>query len=75
MISEEQQKAMDHAPYRNVFGGLLHITTRPKPDMAIAWSMLAKFQNGLAPRHWNMMQQIVRYLVGTKGIWSTTAEL
>lgn len=60
-----KQTAMNTVPYREARGSLLYFTTRNRPDIAIAVSMLGKFQSEPGLKHWRMVQHVVSYLKGT----------
>lgn len=61
-------KEMVNVPYQEVLGSLLYLSTRTRPDISTAVSMLGKFSSAPAPRHWKAMKQVVRYLQGTKQV-------
>lgn len=46
--------------YHEVLGSLLVLSTRTRPDIAAAVSVLAKLASAPAPRHWSAMQYLVR---------------
>ena len=56
---------MHAVPYNSILGALLYLSTRTRPDMATVVSMLRKFESAPAPRHWNAMKHVLRYLRGT----------
>lgn len=64
-LTDVDEAEMRHVPYRPVLGSLLYLATRTRPDIATAVSMLAKFQEAPAVRHWKAMKHVVRYLKGT----------
>jgi len=53
-------------PYRELLGGLIWLSTHTRPDIAYAVSVVARFSNDPAPRHWTMLKRILRYLHSTK---------
>lgn len=56
---------MKSVPYRSVLGSLVYLSTRTRSDISKATSMSGKFQESPAPVHWKLLNQIVRYLIGT----------
>lgn len=64
----KKPSAIDCTPHRNVLRGILYIATRSRSDIATAVSLLAKFQEGLAPCHCKIMQLFVMYLIGTRNM-------
>lgn len=63
-LNTEELEEMKFVPYSNILGSLLHLSTRTKPDLSTAVSMLGKFQAAPAPRHWKAMNDVLRYLKG-----------
>lgn len=57
--------AMVAVPYRQILGTLLFLSTRTRPDLATAVSMLGKYQSDPAPQHWKAMKNVIRYLIST----------
>ena len=62
----EEQATMETVPFRKVLGSLLYLSTRTRPDISTAVSMIAKFQSKPRHCHWKMVKNVVRYLIGTK---------
>lgn len=65
-LTDQESIEMENVPYRSVFGSLLFLATRTRPDIAAAVSMLGRFLENPAPKHWKAMKHLVRYLIGTK---------
>ena len=61
----QELQQMKDVPFRRVLGGLLYLSTRTRPDIATAVSMIAKYQSNPRPIHWKMVKNVVRYLMGT----------
>ena len=64
--SPEDISKMENIPFRKVLGALLYLSTRTRPDIATAVSMIAKFQSKPTLTHWKLLKNVVRYLIGTK---------
>lgn len=63
--TEEDKRVMKDKPYRKVLGALLCLSTRTRPDISIAVSLLGKFQADPGPPQWKYLQHLVRYLIHT----------
>lgn len=64
-LNGDDFKAMESVPFREILGSLLFLSTRTRPDISTAVSMLGKFASAPAPEHWKAMKQVIRYLQGT----------
>lgn len=64
-LTESEVKEMVNKPYRSILGALLYLSTRSRPDLAVAVSLLGKYQSEPGPEHWQMLRHVVRYLSGT----------
>lgn len=64
-LTEEEKQMMKNKPYREVLGALIYLSTRTRPDISTAVSMLGRFQADPGPVHWKHLQHLVRYLIGT----------
>lgn len=64
-LTETEATEMESIPFRKVLGALLFLSTRTRPDISTAVSMIAKFQSKPAIKHWKMVKNVVRYLIGT----------
>lgn len=62
---DNEAEFMSTVPYRNVLGSLILLSTRTRPDISTAVSMLGKFQEKPGRSHSKLLQQVVRYLIGT----------
>lgn len=65
-MTKEETLEMSKVPYRSVFGSVLFLATRTRPDIAAAVSMLGRYLESPAPKHWKAMKHLIRYLIGTK---------
>ena len=63
--SEQSKMEMLNVPYAEVLGAMLYLSTRTRPDIASAVSMLGKYQSAPEQNHWRMMKQVVKYLIAT----------
>lgn len=56
----------DAAPYMELVGGLLYLSTTTRPDLALAAGKLAQYMRLPEQRHWQAAKGALRYLVGTQ---------
>lgn len=63
--SEEEQRHMATVTFRSILGSLIYLSTRTRPDISTAVSMLGKFQADPAPCDWKALKHLLRYLKGT----------
>ena len=56
---------MRNKPYRGVLGAFLYLSTRTRPEIATAVSLLIKFQADPGPTQWKYLLHVVRYLIHT----------
>lgn len=60
-----QRQEMSTVPYRQVLGSLIYLSTRTRPDIATAVSMLGKFQADPVSSDWKALKHLLRYLKGS----------
>lgn len=65
-LMQEEKDYMRTVPYRNILGSLIFLSTRTRPDISTAVSMLGKYQEEPSRSHWNHLKQVVRYIIRTK---------
>jgi transposase InsO family protein len=53
-------------PYQEVVGSLLYAAQITRPDISFAVNNVSRFNVQHAKEHWNAVQRILRYLIGTK---------
>ena len=64
--TDEQKKAMQGVPYRQLIGSLLWLVTGSRLDIAFAVSCCAKYCMNPGMAHWTAVLRILRYLNGTR---------
>jgi hypothetical protein len=57
---------MQDKPYRKAIGILMFLITGSRPDLAYSLSILSRFLSNPKPKHWRAIQQLLRYLKGTR---------
>lgn len=62
----EDDTKMEGIPFGSVLGLLLYPSTWSSPDISTDVNLVAKFQSKPTLRHWKMLKDVVRYLIGTK---------
>lgn len=58
----------DKALYQASVGSLLYLSTRTRPDIALAVNRVSKYCNSPTEEHWSAVKRIFRYLQGTKSL-------
>ncbi|GAA5988537.1 hypothetical protein JCM11641_003308 [Rhodosporidiobolus odoratus] len=53
------------APYRELLGALVWLSSCTRPDLAFAVSVASRYSACPAERHWTMLKRICRYVAGT----------
>ena len=66
-ICQSESVPADRTVYQELIGCLLFITTRTRPDIAAAVSILCRFSCAPTETHWICLKRLLRYLRGTKG--------
>jgi hypothetical protein len=67
-IDEEGKYYMLDKPYRNLACSLLYPSSISRPDTTWAANTACKFLQNPGKEHWTLVQRIVRYIKGTKGL-------
>ena len=65
-LTDKEEEEMKNIPFRKALGALLFLSTRTRPDITTAVSMLAKYQSKPSMQHWKMAKNVVRYLIDTQ---------
>ncbi|PPQ85111.1 hypothetical protein CVT26_005400 [Gymnopilus dilepis] len=68
--TEEFAKMRD-IPYQEAVGSLMYASLSTRPDITYAVQVVSRFAKNPGPAHWEAVQQIFRYLKGTKDLWLT----
>lgn len=58
-LSDDDIGKIDGIPFRKVLSALLYLSTRIRPDITTAGSMIAKFQWKATMVPWNMVKHVV----------------
>jgi hypothetical protein len=53
-------------PYRQIVGALLYLVSGTRPNLSFSVSQVCRFMHNPGRRHWEAVQQIIRYLKGTQ---------
>ena len=62
----DDSSEVDQGLYQSAVGSLLYLSSRPRPDIAYAVSIVAQFSAKPTKQHWTAVKRILRYLQGTK---------
>jgi hypothetical protein len=65
VATPDEVKNARQFPYREIVGSLSYIAATTRPDVSQAVSLLSRYSNAWATRHWNAAKRVVRYLYGT----------
>ena len=60
---EDEETAV--VPYKEAIGALLFLSTRTRPDISFAVSLLPRYTAAPQAKHWTGVKRILRYLKGT----------
>jgi hypothetical protein len=63
--SEGEYEEMMNIPYREIVGALLHLSTKTRPEISHAVSVLARYCSNPGRKHWSAVKQLLRYLKGS----------
>ena len=61
---DKEERALDK-PYRELLGCLLFVAQRTRPDVAFSVSLLGQYSSNPGKKHWDGLQQVMRYLYHT----------
>jgi hypothetical protein len=64
--NDEEIARMATFPYRRLVGILLYIAITARPDIMTAVSSAGRYSHNPGQMHWDGLQQIIRYLIGTR---------
>jgi uncharacterized membrane protein YgcG len=64
--TQEEKKAMEGKDFRKMVGMLRFLSKKTRPEIEMATSVLARFQEDPRPSHWKAGMRIVAYLKGTR---------
>lgn len=60
-----EAEALTNAPYREAVGCLMYLSTRTRPDIALAVNRVSRHVEKPTKLHWNAVKRILKYLKGT----------
>ena len=63
--TEEESRAVESLPYRELIGCLLYLAVGTRPDIAFAIGLLSRFVSCYGAEHWAAALHVLRYLRGT----------
>ena len=63
---EGEYEKLQHVPYMELVGSLLHLSNTTRPDIAYACSLLSRYMQDTRRCHWKAAKAVLRYLKGTK---------
>ena len=57
------------APYREIIGALLYLSTHTRPDIAVSVNLLSRHVSKPREPHWEASKSILRYLKKTRNYY------
>ena len=63
--NEAQDSECSQKMYQSAVGSLMYLSTKKRPDIAYAVSIVARFSSNPSNQHWTAVKRICRYLKGT----------
>ena len=70
-IKDNEQPFEPKTQYQECVGGLMYIASVSRPDLCLPVSILAKHMASPAPRHWEQLKGLLRYVNGTRNLGIT----
>ena len=67
-VNEEDEEGKREAPkfeYQSAIGSIMYASVASRPDLAVAMSILSRFNNAPRERHYKAVEVVLRYLRGT----------
>ncbi|GAA5999307.1 hypothetical protein JCM5350_002336 [Sporobolomyces pararoseus] len=55
-------------PYREILGAVVYLSTCTRPDISYTVSIASRFASDPAPRHYNILKRLLRYLISTRSL-------
>lgn len=65
-INDLKREQMKNIPYVAVVGGLMYAQVYTRPDIALAFDVLGRYQNNPCVDHWKSAKKLMRYIQGKK---------
>jgi hypothetical protein len=65
----EERERMSKIPYASAIGSIMYVMLCTKPDVAHSLSVTSKYQSDSSEDHWNVVENIFKYLRRTKDIF------
>jgi hypothetical protein len=72
--TEEEASAMIGVPYREAIGALLYLSTRTRPDIAVAVGTLAKNVQEPLPLHWEGVNEFTATYKGQRTMFLSSKQ-
>jgi hypothetical protein len=57
-----------NGPYRELLGAVVYLSTCTRPDISYTVSVASRFAADPAPRHFNILKRLLRYLIHTRSL-------
>jgi hypothetical protein len=64
--TEKEKSVMSNVPYASAIGSIMYAMQSTRPDVALALSLMSRFQSNPGVCHWIVVKCILKYLRNTK---------
>jgi hypothetical protein len=65
-VTQKEKSEMSNIPYASSIGSIMYPMQSTRPDVALALSLMSRYQNNPGMSHWNVVKCILKYLRNTK---------
>ena len=65
ILKKNKRIVRDQLRYSQIIGSLMYLASATRPDIAFAVSKLSRFVSNPGDDHWQALERVMRYLVGT----------
>jgi hypothetical protein len=64
--TEKEKSVMPGIPYASTIGSIMYAMLSTRPDVALALSLMSRYQSNPGMSHWNVVKCILEYVRNTK---------
>jgi hypothetical protein len=64
--TEKEKSVMSNIPYASSIGSIMYAMLSTRPDVALALSLMSRYQSNPCVSHWTVVKGILKYLRNTK---------
>lgn len=66
LLNDASEESPCNAPYRELVGSLLYLSTCTRPDISTSVSIVSRHVQNPTHKHWIMAKRILKYILGTQ---------